>query len=240
MTDPLKQMIQGIEQQVAEKYTGKQYTDSYVAFLDILGMKELIKRPYEDLRLIFNAAETAREFYSGITVSGGPRFISQNHLKMTIMSDALVLSIDSQIDDSFSKLVGFSSSLISKVLKALDIPVFLRGGISRGLIFQDSTTVFGPGLVEAYTLENETAKNMRCVVSRDLEQDSSVQRYLSGKGSALVTDPEDGLRFIGFARAENRDHLLEFASEILDSDDKECVKDKYRWLIKYVESQTEP
>ena len=234
MTDPLKQMIRDIEQGVIKKYAGQGYTDSYVAFLDILGMKELIKRPYGDLRVIFNTAESGRELYSRVQVPGGSPFISEEHLKMTIMSDALVLSIESDIENAFSKLVGFSSYLISSLLKALDIPIFLRGGIARGSIYQDSNTVFGPGLVEAYTLENNVARSMRCIVSPDLEKDTSVQEYLATPGSAITVDPEDGLYFIHFAKQDICDRLKEYASETLDSDVNDAVKEKYRWLLHYI------
>ncbi|WP_077531056.1 hypothetical protein [Vreelandella utahensis] len=235
MTDPLKQIIRDVEQGVAKKYAGQCYRDSYVAFLDILGMKELIKRPYGDLRAIFNAAESGRELYSRIQIPGGSPFISEEHLKMTIMSDALVLSIDSEIGYAFSKLIGFSSYLISSLLNALDIPVFLRGGIARGPIYQDSNTVFGPGLVGAYTIENNVAKSMRCVVSPDLDQDTSVQEYLITSGCALVVDPEDELRFIDFAKPDICDRLKKYSSEILESDVNGSVKEKYRWLLRYIE-----
>ena len=128
MTDPLKQMIEEIKANVANKYSKTDYTDSYVAFLDILGMKELVKNPYMNLREIFNAAESGMELYSQIQVSGDNRFISNANLKMNIMSDALVLSIDSKIDNSFSMLIGFSSYLINSLLTNLKKPVFLRGG----------------------------------------------------------------------------------------------------------------
>jgi hypothetical protein len=50
LIDPLNLVIRDVEQSVAHKYTGMDYSASYVAVLDILRMKELIKRPYIDLR----------------------------------------------------------------------------------------------------------------------------------------------------------------------------------------------
>lgn len=236
MTDPFKEFIQSVEHSVQEKSVGKGYTESYVAFLDILGMKELIKRPYEDLKAVFDAAEVGRQLYSRMQVARGTHFISPDHLKVTIMSDAIVLSIDVKIDYSFSKLVGFSSYLINSLLRTLDIPIFLRGGISRGLIYQDSDTVFGPGLVDAYNLENDVASGMRCIVSPSLKQDASVQEYLSVSGCALTTDIEDGLYFINFARVDVCSNLVEYATNMIDSDVKDEVKDKYKWLLRYIET----
>ena len=234
MTDPLKQMIEEIKANVANKYSKTDYTDSYVAFLDILGMKELVKNPYMNLREIFNAAESGMELYSQIQVSGDNRFISNANLKMNIMSDALVLSIDSKIDNSFSMLIGFSSYLINSLLTNLKKPVFLRGGISRGKIYQGGNTVFGPGLVSAYSLENDVAESMRCIVSPKLHEDTAVQEYLKVQGFALTIDPEDDLYFINFARPELVEQLRVIAIDIIKSDADEKVKGKYRWLSNYI------
>lgn len=237
MLDPLKQFIDDTTRRVADRYAATDYTESYVAFLDILGMKSLVNSPYSDLRAIFNTAEAGIEIYSKIRV-GDRQFIGQSHLKIMVMSDALVLSIDSNLDYAFSKLVGFSSYLITNLLKTLESPVFLRGGIIRGLIFHDDRTVFGPGLVEAYNLENEVAKSMRCVVSPELvERDTSVQEYLNHPGCALVSDIDDGLYFIHFAKPEFRDRLRRTAIESIEADIDDKIKYKYRWLLRYAESQ---
>ena len=237
MTDPLEQLTQSIKESVAQKYAGTDYTNSYVAFLDILGMKQLVNRPYLDLRAIFNAAESGMELYGRIQVPDGNQFINQEHLKMTIMSDALVMSIDSGIQQSFSKLIGFSSYLINNLLTALEAPVFMRGGITRGLIFQDGRTVFGPGLVDAYNLENEIAMSMRCIISPELQGEDTVQEYLASPDSALVLDPEDQLYFINFTRPELLDRLKAIASQVIESDTKDDIKNKYRWLSSYLEGR---
>lgn len=235
MIDPLHHLIEDIDAQVAEKYAGTDYTDSYVAFLDVMGMKDLVGRPYADLRRLFNAAESGQELYGRIQVPERRTFIGQSHLKMTIMSDSLVLSIASTIDQAFAKLIGFSSYLIQQLIHVLDKPVFLRGGIARGQIFQDGKVVFGPGLVAAHKLENEVANSMRCVVAPDLQDDATVQDYLEREGCALVVDPDDKMHFIDFVRRENRARLAAIASEVLASNAKDELKQKYKWLNRYLD-----
>lgn len=234
MNDPLKLYAEGIEAKVSQKFAGTSYTDSYVAFLDILGMKELVQKPYTDLRAIFNVAESGKKVYGGITAPSGSSFIGQEHLKMTIMSDTIVLSIDCQIEQAFPKLIGFSSYLIHKFITALDCPIFLRGGITQGQLFHDGNTVFGPALVDAYNLENEVASCMRCVVSKSLSTAPPFCEYIATNRTALIIDPEDGLYFVDFARSELVDILRAFAQKILDSDAKDDVKSKYRWLCRYL------
>lgn len=234
MTDPLNQLIEKIKEGVTQKYAGTDYVDSYIAFLDILGMKNLIERPYNDIRAIFNAAESGRELYGEIQVASGESFIAQNHLKMTIMSDAIILSIDSKIELALSKLIGFSSYLIHSLLMVLDYPIFVRGGITRGAIFHDDNIVFGPGLVSAYNLENEIANSMRCVVSNTLDTDQSFQQYIMDEGSALIRDPSDDIYFINFARPELIEQLSNYAQQTIESDVNDVVKSKYRWLSSYL------
>lgn len=235
MNDPLKQYLEGIEAKVAQQYAETSYTDSYVALLDILGMKKLVQRPYTDLRAIFNVAESGKKVYGGITGPSGSSFIGQEHLKMTIMSDAIVLSIDCRIDHAFSKLIGFSSYLIHKFITSLDFPVFLRGGITRGQVFHDGSTVFGPALVEAYNLENEVASSMRCIISDTLHSDEAFIAYATTTTNALYKDPKDDKYFIKFAQEDNFDVLLDHAHKMLNSDESTNVKKKYKWLVNYVE-----
>jgi hypothetical protein len=150
------------------------------------------------------------------------------------MSDAIVLSIDCHIEQSFSKLIGFSSYLIQNFISALEFPVFLRGGITRGKIFHDGSTVFGPGLVGAYTLENEIARSMRCIISESLKSDPSFVDYIRTAGSALKRDPEDGIHFIHFAKPEFFKRLHDYALDMLDSNARDEIKEKYRWLSRYL------
>lgn len=125
MAGPLKAIIEQMEADIEDHYAGTDYMECYVAFLDIMGMKNLVERPYLDMRRIFNAAESAKKLYGSIGVPDGTRFISEDHLQMTIMSDSIVLSIPTTIDNSFSKIVGFSSYLIQKLISQVGCARFL-------------------------------------------------------------------------------------------------------------------
>jgi len=235
--DPLKKITDEINHKIEQRYVKSDYTDSYVAFLDILGMKNLVKKDYQDLRKIFNVVEVGKELYSNLGVPPGAKFISQDQVRMTIMSDSIVLSIDSSIDHAFSKVAGFSSYLIQNFLTALTFPVFLRGAIVRGLIFQDQNIVFGPALVDAHTLETNVASCMRCIIGKSLNSDETFIEYVATPTSALVKDPEDDMYFIKFVRKQNFKLLQEFAHEVLDSNESSKVKEKYKWLVRYIERE---
>lgn len=234
MIDPLKNITNGINLMVEKKYSDTGYTDSYVAFLDILGMKNLVNQDYAVLRSIFNVVEAGKELYSNTTFTSGDKFISSNQVKMTIMSDTIVLSIDSTRENAFSKIAGLSSYLIRNLIMEPKLPIFIRGAITKGDIFHDEDIVFGPALVDAYILETEVASSMRCIISDALHSVEEFITYEATTTSALHQDPEDDRHFIKFAREENFDILLDSADKIIASDVAPNIKSKYEWLINYV------
>src|SRR5690606_13298115 len=165
--DPLSQLKNDLRLQIENKYPEKDYSECYVAFLDILGMKNLIDKDYKDLRNVFNSIECTTAMYDHFFIINGDKFISENQIRITIMSDSIVLSIKKSADNSFSKIVGISSALINTVLTSINYPIFIRGGIALGNLSHTNFSVFGPGLVNAYNIEKDTAKYMRCVISPD-------------------------------------------------------------------------
>jgi len=233
--DPLESFKASIQQSIEKKYIGTDYTESYVTFLDILGMKNLLKKEYQEVRSIFNAIEASNNLYKRIGLTSGESFISQNQIKLLVMSDSIVISIAKNTDHSFSKLIGISSYIIKTILSELNEPIFIRGAIAGGNLYQDNSTVFGPALSEAYLLETNEAKNMRCVISKNLHDDPSFKDYVKTNKS-LIQD-NDGFFFIDFIDAKSRDAILEYSRNILVSDIDEKIKSKYKWLINYLEKR---
>lgn len=237
--DPLNQMLENIKTDVERKYEGSDYTDSYLIFLDIMGMKELVSESYETLRRVFNVAEIATNIYGNISIGGGDKFLSQDQVKITTMSDSIVISIGSDVDYAFSKLVGISSYIIKNFLTALNFPVFVRGAIVRGEIYQSGATVFGPALTEAYLLESKTAVSMRCILSKPLIKDNSVIEYMETSPAVFQQDAADDFKFINFVTKKNQEVILNYSQSILKSDKPDSVKSKYTWLQSYIKNISE-
>jgi len=78
---------------------------------------------------------------------------------------------------------------------------------------------------------------MRCIISDSLLSDKTVTEYIKMPTNALVRDPIDKIYFVKFARNDNFNQLLKSARQILESDAKADVKDKYKWLISYIEQE---
>jgi hypothetical protein len=231
--DPLDEYAKSIQPQINNKYIATKYDECYVAFLDILGMQKLVEKKYDDLRKVFNCIEVSIQVYKDMIIAEtGEKVISKNQIIVTIMSDSIVLSIKKEIENSFSKIIGVSFFIIKRLLKVLDNPVFIRGGIACGKISHTDFSVFGPGLVKAYTLENEIAINMRCIVSPELYETRDFLNYIKENG--LVKDCSDNLFFIDFMESDNN-RLKDFAlQEILSEKLSPKVKNKYRWLLNLI------
>lgn len=129
--------------------------ESYVAFLDILGFKQIVdNNHHRDLESLY---DTFSDYVVTKTTELSDKYALHEGLgkvHCTIISDSIVMWTDNTNVNSFMHL----SILVSKMLVAglmADMP--LRGGISKGEITVKNTnlgrTIFGKALTEAYTLE---------------------------------------------------------------------------------------
>jgi len=233
--DPLQEIKSQINLSIQKKYTELDYSECYVAFLDILGMKNLLDKNYSELRKLFNSIESIIALYDQISIMGKEKILSQNQIRITVMSDSIVLSMKKDIERSFSKIIGVSSAIINQVLISLSEPVFIRGGISAGKLSHTDFSVFGPGLVNSYLLEENQAIYMRCILSPQLYNETEFKNYISTQ-KAIVQDKKDGLYFIEFLRPENKEVIKEFAKLQVESDkNNDRIKEKYSWLLDRLE-----
>jgi len=217
------------------KYQRRAYDDRYIAFLDVLGMRNWVRKAYSDVSSIFQIVEATRLDYSQASLASGRPIVSNEQLNVTVMSDSIVVSIDVRTENAFSKMIGFCSCVIQDLIKRPDNPIFVRGGIVRGEIYHCGEIVFGPGLVEAYRLESEVAKSMRCIVSPELCEQREIQKYIEENGSKLRRDESDGFRFVNFIRADNVKCLRNEVSKILKTTEDVKIRSKYMWLDQHLQ-----
>ncbi|MFM0240281.1 hypothetical protein [Paraburkholderia phytofirmans] len=128
------------------------YTNRVVAFIDILGFKELILRDRESE--VFAALKLAKESEAG-------QFHNAPKMRLTAFSDSIVIS--DEVGDGFGyvRLLHFTSYLVWQLL---EMGVLTRGGIGHGRLHHENGIVFGPALIEAYELESKQAIYPRILV----------------------------------------------------------------------------
>lgn len=221
----------------------RQYKEHFVAFLDILGFKNLIVNSNcNDIYSIFD------EIHSKSNASlnfNGVQIQAYDHIKYKILSDSIIIFIDTQIPDSFSALLDVCSRLQRSLIHR-DDPILLRGGISKGLLYYEDDVIYGEGLTNAYLLENNLAKYPRIVFTGEtLEagKKSAEYIYVDGQGifNTFDTD-EDMLYFLHYhiqlqKGMEERkmlcDKVLNKCKKVLNHETNSDVREKYIWLKNY-------
>ncbi len=164
----------------------QQYHERILAFVDILGFKELIRSSENDttkLNAILNALSFLKslempknwtsedlEIEECVQYKGIDRFKLQDSIRCTTFSDSIAVSVN--VQENVNEAVSFlivNLALVGYVL--LQEGILLRGGITIGkLLHTDDGVVMGQGLIDAYELETTHAKYPRIILSKKLLQ----------------------------------------------------------------------
>lgn len=222
-----------------------EFEEHYVAFIDILGFKELLTTgaTCEDIYSIFKCLkENSRSslFYNGEDVS------AFDHVNHYIMSDSIVLYIKSDIDEAFLALLGTCIHLQESLIYR-DNPILLRGGIAKGPLFVEGSIIYGKGLSDAYQIENAISIYPRIAFNKELlnyaknNNQSSKRPYWEG---FLTYKDEDELFFAHYLAMlyvhniedvpQLWNNLLKLCQSILDSSYNKSIREKYLWLKNYI------
>jgi hypothetical protein len=139
-----------------------------VAFLDILGFEEHVKRYVngEDKKIIEklkSALTNALKNTDDFERIGG---------KYKIFSDCTSLSIPDYLGtkNEATMLCSFMTLIKGYTFKLINEEIYLRGGISVGFHHEDEMMIFSEGLIKAYHLENEEAVYPRTILDEELVQ----------------------------------------------------------------------
>ncbi len=144
------------------------YKDSFVAFLDVLGFKELV----------FDSNNTNKlEEYFTIIDKALKRDIDDNpdkkDIHSIIISDSIILSIEKKDGDN-----NYNTEQLRKLclvvgsiqLRLANKNIWIRGGISSGKVHFDTENnqVVGPAFINAYLLEEQLAKVPRVILDNKI------------------------------------------------------------------------
>lgn len=220
------------------------YTTCYIAFLDLLGFKKLISsKECADIVQIFSEIKKPKIQKIFIRTEKAWETLvdheSMLEVKLKIMSDSMCFYIDSSKQNAFFKLLAvcqaFQSSMATK-----EAPVLMRGGIVRGKLYVDGDIVFGPGLTEAYLLEENNAKNPRIIISKDALEDAreKAESECIDYIDALTFLDEDGYYVINYFMSFFRDigkpdaaaNFYKHINAILSREENPSIKEKYTYL----------
>jgi len=236
------------------------YEKRIVAFIDILGFKDLVKQSEGDNSVLSKIDTLLNYFFAwgtGRQNEWDYRFIQYEpdvqknkslyvvpNVRCTCFSDSLVVSIpydSSHLHQHFSVLVSNLAHIGSKFIQA-GIPI--RGGIAVGNLVHDTKgVIYGPAMIEAYQLEENVSIYPRIILSQKLIEElqfstsSSVVDYPYHK---FITRFDDGcvgftqVKFFEYQQKEFSNDIKRVKCQLIDKLDEHlcnlAVFAKYRWL----------
>ncbi len=145
-----------------------EYEDRFVAFVDILGFKDLIKRTYGpnksvDPSQIREALQVPDPVEREMVVVGRIGDIADSGHRMAAFSDCVVITTD----PSENGLIHILHHIAKIGFRLIQLGFLCRGGVSRGLVYHQNEMVFGPALIDAYRLE-QSANMPRVILQEEV------------------------------------------------------------------------
>lgn len=222
------------------------YTECYIAFLDLLGFKQIVKS-YEcgEIAAFFDEINTISTLK--ITDKCNKPLISDDMIHMKVMSDSICFYVDVTITNALAALIATCNYFQVRLLQ-LSKPILSRGGIVKGKIYANDDVTFGPGLSDAYLLEEKVAKYPRIILTKSLI-DEWTNYNSSGKGIIdyyLFRDDDafyvlDYL-FLFYGLKHEQDSWKNFAKYVMKELDLETdvsIREKYLYIDRSFKRVTE-
>lgn len=160
------------------------YERRIVAFIDILGFKEIVKQSEQDttkIELLYSVLDFLKDWETSdkwdlkfveieedAQKKGVDNFDIRGKTNTTSFSDSIVVSVKvgENVNEMTSTLV-VNLAYIGAIL--IEKGILFRGGLTIGnILHNDNGTVFGQALIDAYHLETKSAKYPRIVLSDKL------------------------------------------------------------------------
>lgn len=162
-----------------------QYENRIVAFIDILGFKEIVKNSEynsDQLQTIYEALGFLKkreipdkwnmqfvELEKDAQKRGMRGFNISSRTAASAFSDSIVISVQIDIDNINASLSTLISNISFVGSKLMSDGILIRGGMTIGkIVHTDDGIVFGQGLIDAFLLETRSAKYPRIILSDKL------------------------------------------------------------------------
>jgi hypothetical protein len=218
----------------------KRYSQRYIAFIDILGFRQLVQRSTSEKFLV----KTIVNALSGLNNSTGI-------IRSISFSDSIIMSAP-ETQHGLRVLLMYAGNLQRDFLLE---GILTRGSIVLGPVYHEDTIAFGPAVVEAYELEQHVAIYPRIVLHPTLG--GLVVDMDDGSKMPLVIGDFDGFGFIdylgpnfleGVLPHKNQDAIYKKVGEVVnnlafahtyhphnpDGSANPQLHGKYRWLVNYL------
>ena len=144
------------------------YKKSYVAFLDILGFKNMVKKEDDE--------KLSRYFHEVSKIIDELKEIERkNDIGYIVISDSIILTVEKVLDPTRNtEILRQICIAVSKIQKRLALnDIWLRGAISCGETYfnEENNQIVGPAYIDAYLLEEDMAIYPRVILDNTIFQD---------------------------------------------------------------------
>lgn len=220
-------------------HTDDSYPEKLVAFLDILGFKELILQDKpKALKSISLIDDRIRHVLNVLYENYGKIFSTK------LFSDCICLSCEYTFENIFYIL--YELAFIQFYLSINGI--FLKGALSRGKHFENDIMIFSEGLIRAYELE-QAAIYPRIIIDKELiyqikeDHQSYFPIYIGFTKTDFLIQSPDGryiVDYLNMLYEEGMDqhgelecHKNIIVEQIKDNFSDSNIIGKYQWLSEY-------
>lgn len=211
------------------------YEERIIAYIDILGFKNMVKR--HDAAFIKEVLEAPREYFR---TNRGTKRIST-----TLFSDSVVISCD--CGNNMEAIVELLEDIYNITFMWMDMHIICRGAVVKGgMIHKDDGLLFGPGFINAVELEKQD-NFPRIIIHQDIYD------AITHHGTVPKTHPEgtlalfslrdtDGVysfnsltapiaKIKGTLQREPTEHFTLLQRIIESGIPHPKLRSKYRWVI---------
>lgn len=215
------------------------YPEKVVAFLDILGFRQLVLQSREQAKSVICRLNSALDHaIQCLSLEGGPNWFS-----IKLFSDCFCITCNDLADDlwlMFTEL-GFLQWYLATQ------GIFIGGGLSFGAHYENDKIIFSEGLVRAYDLQSHDPYP-RILIDQKLVEHIELQpqnhcreellRYMiRGQDGAVCLDYLERIadfdHYAGNLDETLEEHKKAILEQVSLNRSSPSVLDKYRWLASY-------
>jgi hypothetical protein len=143
------------------------YTQRFVAFLDILGFSDIVRKSGKDV-ISFRADELAKALtVIGSHVSNLDKSLGDD-FRFQSFSDSIVMS--SVANDA--GLAHLMNEIAKLTIRLLMNGMLIRGAVAKGLLYHNGDVMFGPAFLDSYHIESTISRFPRVILSRETYNDA--------------------------------------------------------------------
>ena len=228
------------------------YTQKVIAFLDIMGFKNLVNKSKSNKtceRKIINSLFELKEMEFRPTF-GFLESEIQFRKTVTAFSDSIVISYDAISGEAVDAILF---DIMNMQIDLTASGLLLRGAVTFGDVFHDGGVVVGPAMVKAYEMESSIAIYPRVIVdpglidfavsswtktpNKDIQQQHMMNMLRPSENNYYYIDFLNCQSELGYSYPDFLSKVRNIIDEGLTSTDFK-VKSKYEWLEKYYQETT--